>query len=302
MSCFDYRENYINSYNVYQEKSDQVARSKGALDLYLPSALKKILNPSQDHRHFNILSVGSGDGEIDRHIIKIVQEYLSDHEKFRSTKIFNRALEPNPDFVSQYKEKLKRQASTTLDGDQTNFEVCQKTFQEYVQSKSEGFPEGYPTKFDIVHFVYSLFHVVGAADSDLEGVLVHCFEQQLKTNGQIVCITSEFIARNIVPKLWGGKPPGESLPEQIVKVADKRGWKVDHHKQEYSFDVTEVFDDKSMDGSLLLDFLTRVKNFRETATKDKVEESLQVIRDLCRVRDGKHLIEDEFGDILFISA
>lgn len=299
MAGFFFDGSYISNYNVYLEKSDQAARSKDALDLYLPGALKKILNPSQDHRHFNILSVGSGDGEIDRHIIKIVQENLSD-SKFRSTKIFNRALEPNADFVSLYKEKLEKEASNH--GDQTSFEVCQKTFKEYVQSRMEGFPEKDSTRFDVVHFMYSLFPA--SAESDIEGILLHCFEHELKTNGQIVCITSEFIARNISPKMWGGKPRGEfpKLPEQIVKLADKRGWKVDHHKQEYSFDVTEVFDEKSKDGSLLLDFLTRVKNFRETAPKDKVEESLQVIRDLSTVRDGKYLIENEFSDILLISA
>lgn len=293
MACFDYSESFINSYNVYRNKSDEVAKSKEILDIHLPSILRKILDRSKAHRHLSILSVGSGDGEIDSHIIEIVLEGLQGHE---NAKIFNRALEPNPYYVNQCKEKLKKEASTAANGDQITYEVLQKAWQNYILGRSMRLEQKDTTRFDLVHFVHCMFY---AAGNDLEGTLLHCFENELKNNGQIVCISSEFIKRNIMPKLWpDGKYYEESLPEQIVKIADKRGWKVDVHKHEYTIDVTEVFDDNSKEGNVLLDFLTQTKDFCKTQ-KDKVEECLQVMRDLSTFKDGKYLI-DKFDDVLFI--
>jgi len=64
------------------------------------------------------------------------------------------------------------------------------------------------------------------------------------------------------------------------------------YTQEYLIDVTEVFDPKSTEGNLLLDFMTHSMNFRETADKQLVEEILALIKDLSFVKDGKR-----FGEI-----
>ena len=52
-----------------------------------------------------------------------------------------------------------------------------------------------------------------------------------------------------------------------------------------------MFDPRSTEGNLLLDFLTHTVNFRETADKQVVEETLDVIKDLTIVKDEKRFGE-----------
>ena len=69
--------------------------------------------------------------------------------------------------------------------------------------------------------------------------------------------------------------------EEIIKIAKDKGWKHEIYSQEYSID------EKSTEGNLLLDFLTHTVNFRETAEKQLVEETLALIKELSIVKDGK---------------
>ena len=54
-------------------------------------------------------------------------------------------------------------------------------------------------------------------------------------------------------------------------------------------DVTEVFDEDSVEGNLLLDFLTKFVNFSATADKAHLDNLLLMIRDQTVVKNGKRL-------------
>ena len=84
---------------------------------------------------------------------------------------------------------------------------------------------------------------------------------------------------------------GYETAEKLIQIAEENRWEHEVYTQEYSIDVTEVFDPKSTEGNLLLDFLTHSMNFRETADKQLVEETLALIKDLTIVKDGKRLGE-----------
>ena len=78
----------------------------------------------------------------------------------------------------------------------------------------------------------------------------------------------------------------------------EHGWKHEVYNNEYSIDVTDVFDEVSREGNLLLDFLTYSKNFRKTADKQLVKETLALMKDLSTVKDGKRLGEKKESLIL----
>ena len=59
--------------------------------------------------------------------------------------------------------------------------------------------------------------------------------------------------------------------------------------QEYEEDVTEVFDENSTQGNLLLDFMTHSVNFRGTAGQARIDKVLSFILDHTIDRDGKRL-------------
>jgi len=91
---------------------------------------------------------------------------------------------------------------------------------------------------------------------------------------------------------WHGKDKNNKKyerPEEIIKIAENNGWKHEIYSQEYSIDVTDVFDEKSTEGNLLLDFLTHTVNFRETADKQLVKETLALIKELTTFKDGKRV-------------
>ena len=89
---------------------------------------------------------------------------------------------------------------------------------------------------------------------------------------------------------WHGDLANNSLhdrAEALIQIAHKNSWKHEVYTIEYPIDVTEVFDPQSTEGNLLLDFLTHKVNFRETANKQLVEETLALIKDLSVVKEGK---------------
>lgn len=141
-----------------------------------------------------------------------------------------------------------------------------------------------------MHFIHGIYHV------DIKDALVYCFEEELHDHGILVCILSGHdLMYSITLKQntkWHGKRKDKGIydtAEKITRAADDNGWKYDIHTQEYSIDVTEVFDENSTNGNLLLDFLTHTENFRETADKQLVKETLELIEDLTTVSNGKCL-------------
>ena len=83
---------------------------------------------------FNILSVGSGTGEMDMEIMKIIENELQKSDQGRPMKIFNRAIEPTEYSCSLYKAAFVNLPSP-LNSKCTEFEICQQTFQEYKESQ-----------------------------------------------------------------------------------------------------------------------------------------------------------------------
>ena len=141
-----------------------------------------------------------------------------------------------------------------------------------------------------MHFIHSIYHV------DVEEALVHCFEKELNDTGTFACVVA---GQDLIywvtlrqSNQWHGKDKGSEsyeTSEKIIKIANDKGWKHEVYTQEYSIDVTEVFDEKSTEGNLLLDFLTHTENFRETADEQLVEETLALIKDMTILKDGKRL-------------
>ena len=221
-------------------------------------------------------------------IIKIIENELQKSDQGRPMKIFNRAIEPTEYSCSVYKAAIENLPSP-LDSECTEFEICQQTFQEYKESQ-QGQED--TVKFDMVHFIHSLYYV------DIKEGLMHCFEKELTEQGVLVCLISGqdliYWVKSKQNSQWHGREKDSEkheTPEEIIDIAKSNGWKHEIYSQEYAIDVTDVFDEKSTEGNLLLDFLTHTVNFRETTDKKLVEETLALIKELTTVKDGKR-----FGD------
>jgi len=195
--------------------------------------------------------------------------------------ILNRAIEPNEYSCNLYKAAIES-LPNTLNDDLTEFEICQQTLQEYKERQQR---KEVSVKFDIVHFIHSIYYV------DIEQTLIHCFEKELSEKGVFVCIVEELDFTTMIMQIEWYMKDSESkknaTTEKMIKIAQDNGWKHEIYTQKYLIDVTDVFDEKSNEGNLLLDFFTHTVNFRETADQQKVEETLALIKDNTIVKDGK---------------
>ena len=275
---------YVKSYNVFLAKTGQRSEVGKLLKEHLPPSIQRSLAVRRNKPYFNILSVGSGSGETDVEILKIVKKELQKSERNRHMKILNRAIEPNKHSCDLYMATIESLPSSLPDENSVEIELCRQTFQDYKKMKCSHQQE--LVKFDLVHFIHSIYYV------DVEEALLHCFEKELNDTGILLFIVQGQDLMDWV-KLkqnthWAEK---EKAIEKIIKIASDNGWKHDVYTEEYSIDVTEVFDEKSTEGNLLLDFLTHTEHFREKADKKLVEETLELIKDLTILKDGKRLGE-----------
>ena len=153
-------------------------------------------------------------------------------------------------------------------------------------------------KFDMVHFIHSIYYV------DIEQTLIHCFEKELSEKGVFVCIVEELDFTTLIMQIeWYSyrkdlESKNNATTKKMIKIAQDNGWKHEIYTQKYLIDFTDVFDEKSAEGNLLLDFFTHTLNFRETADKQQVEETLALIKDNTIVKDGKLVGENDESLIL----
>ncbi|KXJ09850.1 histamine N-methyltransferase [Exaiptasia diaphana] len=253
-------EEYTKSYKVFLEKSQQHSRLGKNLRCYLPVAMEGVHITTDACR---VLSIGSGDGEVDLKVLKVLKEVTK-------KRIFCRVIEPNEYSLNKYKTSIE----SLSPNDDMTFDINKpKTFQKYM---TESLAD--QDQFDVVHFLHSIYYM------DFEEALTHCYEKELGESGLIVCVfAADDIMFEAKQKLFGICQPNQSI-SQVVK---QQGWKYQEYKDEYMLDVTEVMNDQSETGNLLLDFLTQTTNFRRSADHQMTKAILDVIDDLSIQKDGK---------------
>ena len=255
-------EYYYKSFDVLKNKTSEFFKNVAIMRDHMPSMIQKLLQSVHDRTCFNILSVGSGTGDMDLEILKIVKDELQRSQGCHQLKIFNRAIE-----INKYPCDLYKAAIKNLNDQQVDFDLRHQSFEEYAEEFTMEQP-----KFDLIHFIHSIYYV------DIEAVLKHCIENELQDNGLLVFtveragdLISSVLEKQRFPD-WHGTPDEKNpetfeTAEKMFEIAEKYGWEHEVCTQEFSIDVTEIFDPQSTEGNLLLDFITLNKNYRGTADK-----------------------------------
>ena len=131
----DSPEHYVNSLEVYNAKCGQRRKIIELLQDHLPELIQRTAERTlykQRPECFNILSVGSGPGKTDLEALKIIKQELYKREHGSQIKLLNRAIEPNEYSCLVYKAAIEN-LPTPLNDHLTEIEICQQTFQEYVE-------------------------------------------------------------------------------------------------------------------------------------------------------------------------
>jgi len=205
---------YLERYGVWRAKTGEAEKSIEILQQHMPLLFQKLF---RERQQLNILSVGSAEGEKDMMFLKIIKEELQTNDHGRYMKIFNRAIEPNKYSCGVYKAAIENLPSP-LDDQQIAFEIREQTFEEYQESHKE------PVKFDIVHFIHSIYYV------DIKQTLLYCFEKELNDEGHFVCISGiDGIVHPIYMKLHSPRLPNDVACEtfdpadQLIQIAKEYG-------------------------------------------------------------------------------
>ncbi|XP_046861459.1 histamine N-methyltransferase-like [Xenia sp. Carnegie-2017] len=278
---------FVKSYEIFKEKCQLHSKNVTALKKHLPSHVKQSLasrHEDKEHSSFNILSVGSGTGEIDIEIANIVAKELCSNCNWENIRILNRALEPNKFSCAEYEANV----SAMNENSPASYEIIPQTFSEYRKSVSNE-----SVKFDLIHFIHSLYHV------DLESAILYCMVEKLKEYGRLVCLVGD--KDNITNKITKQAKnktmmkvnddlltsEGLEISNEIVKFAKKYGWHYVIYSVNLQLDVTDVFFPDSVEGNLLLDFLTNTENYRCNVSALELNETLDYIKQLSVERNGR---------------
>ena len=235
-----------------------------------------------------VLGVGSGRGEMDLEILHVAAQSLHEMNPNHKSDFLCCVVEPNREELEDFKSSVEPVLPSHLANlANVKFEWHQETFEQYVDKQDHELG-----KFEIVLFAQCLYHLV-----DFEDALVHSYEKILGDRGVIICILmgegscSERFARTFHD---AGKfqIPGVKYHcnEDVVAVAKKYNFPFEQYSKNFHFDIAEVFDDTSQQGSKLLDFITHAMNFKGTASCHEVEEVLKFLEEVSSVQqDGKRL-------------
>ena len=285
---------FVKSFEIFKEKCQQHSRNVTTLEKHLPSHVQQSMpswNIHKEHSTFNILSVGSGTGEIDIEIANIVAEELCSNGNWESIRILNRALEPNKFSCAEYEANV----SAIIENSPASYEIIPQTFSEYRNSVSNE-----SVKFDLIHFIQSLYYV------DLESAIWYCMVEKLKEYGRLVCLVGDkdSFTNKILTKQAKNKTmtkvnddlltsEGLEISNEIVKFAKKYGWHYVIYSVNLQLDVTDVFFPDSVEGNLLLDFLTNTENYRCNVSALELNETLDYIKQLSFERNGRRYGEEK---------
>ena len=280
-------DHFFRSFDVFKKKANQHYENVKTLQRYLPSVVQKIMSTfdSKQRSQFNILSVGSGPGEVDMEIVSIVQRELQKQDEWRHISIFNRAIEPDNTSFQKYNEKI---AKSVVGVSSSKYEVRKQKFEEYQESEKE------PVSFDIIHFMHSLYYV------NLQQTIQYCVENQLTENGYLVCLMcdNDSINYKIRMNLFNKANLKATLPlpnsnieisDELIDIAKQLGLKYDIYRPEFFIDYSEAFNPQSEEGNLLLDYITDTEHFRKNADKHVLEETLALLKQLTIEKDGKRV-------------
>ena len=248
--------------------------------------LKQVVTkPKSTDTPFKVLGVGCGDGSSgDLLILQAVENYLSTKEASRLV-IYNKGIEPRSKALSIFQASAQGWKQENKQNE-VSFNWFKGTWQDYQEETKQD-----PEKFHLIHFGQCMYYL------EAEETLRDCVDRRLAEDGLMVCV----IACDDAPLIRFFKQFNLShfSVQPLVNIVVKNGWRHEEYHLNQHVDVSTIFDESSVEGNLLLDFLTQTVNFRTVNDEQKVSEVMQFWLDNSVVNDdGKRVVQGKLGVIV----
>ena len=296
-------EAYEKSFKVFLDRSTVRQAIITCVHQGTKEALEKI-GPNVDvNKPFNVLGIGSGKGEMDLLMLKVIAEQLTLGKK-RKLSIHNVIVEPSSVFLSKFQQAAMSLPPSLTEAADISFEWRQETFQDYSkETAAAGKIKDLPTDFDYIHFVHSIYYM------DAEETLRVCIQQQLAPNRAIFCLVQTersclFQLNNAFKEIFHDDSAGVKFYNntELETIAKNNGWLYSVKKQQFVLDVSICFGESTEEGEQLIDVLSHHNNFRATADQEKFNSFMEYLESIVHVDDkGGKFVKGEMAAVVIFN-
>ncbi|XP_063963395.1 histamine N-methyltransferase-like [Lytechinus pictus] len=278
-SCFenlpklvDDLDDYLKAYQAYAEFSGL------KVDIYKDWA--RIVFEEQVVTHFiskfpcngtlRVLAVGSGDGKVDSCML---EQLVARYPRIHYT-VVEPANEPLEEFKSLIDESRPKFDGVEFEWHNETFDEFQKLEEE--KAKSTGADK---ERFHLIHAIHSLYYA-----NDLQQAHTYLRDRLVKQGALLVILLSEEAGIYRVwdrhPKLCEGSPATNLCSAHLRQIYAQSDTPYTFHHQSWPSDISQCFDAASVQGGRMLDFITHVRNFRQSAPKELKKDVIAFLRRL----------------------
>ncbi|KAJ8255291.1 hypothetical protein GJAV_G00203210 [Gymnothorax javanicus] len=271
-----YEGRYADGFQFYLDYSNEHKVIREFIDKILPDEFARI---GEGKPSLNVLSVGSGGGEIDAHILSVLQS------KVPGASISADAVEPS----NELNEKFKALVARSPNLQKIPFTWHPVTSDEYetmFKNKKE------TKRFDFVDMIQMLYYV-----SDLKAT-IKFFHSLLRERGKILIIHEAANSGwNILWKIYEEQLCKKSISKylsagEIKTTLQKLGLKYEEYTLPNSCDITMCFNKEDEMGENLLDFMTDQVHFHQSLTADIRAGILDLLQNKCSTKkDGRIMFD-----------
>ncbi|KAM4626787.1 histamine N-methyltransferase B-like [Discoglossus pictus] len=273
---------YAESFSMYLDHSTEHQCVQRFIDTRLPDIISSIgIRKST----LNVLSLGSGTGEVDLPILSKLQN------KYPDLNINNDVVEPSTEHLLIYKENVSKAENLN----NVHFNWHEKDTSEYQVELNRN-----KKQYDFIHMIQMIYYV-----NDIPGT-IQFYQSCLSPHGKLLIIVLSrhsgwynFLAE-IESQLPKYTLAVNISSAEIIDILDSQGMKYESYDIESNVDITKCFINGNENGQIIMNMLTETCNFNETAPtqlKEFANELLQSSKYSVK-RDGKTLLNTNLSVIV----
>ncbi|XP_068187296.1 histamine N-methyltransferase-like isoform X2 [Antennarius striatus] len=251
---------YLKCYHHYLKCSTEIQTMQNFIDNLFLDIMAKTVNGKSN---LNVIGVGSGSGETDFQMSSAL------HRKYPEMTVDNEVIEPNPQQLRDYKDLV----SQTPGLDYIKFNWNEMTAEEFEEQWKE--KKG-TKKADLIHMFQMLYYVKDP------GATISFFQGLLNKNGQLLLILYSgniglIKMRNTYSKQLGTAEVNRSTSD-IKHFLDSKGVSYRSYYLPNEVDITKCFIEGDEEGEMMIDFLTQVLHFSNTASPELKAGVMEFLR------------------------
>ncbi|TSV15279.1 Histamine N-methyltransferase [Bagarius yarrelli] len=261
-SLLDDYSKYLSVYEMLLANSAEHRCMKEFVHTKLPEVLASI---GKGEPTLNMMGVGSGSGEIELEILKVM------HEKHPDAKVNNEVVEPSECMLKKYNALL----SKTPGLEHVTFHWNKMTATEFENDWKKNNSD---RKMHFINMIQMLYYV-----EDPEAT-ISFYRSLLQKGGKILLIllAGETAWARLIKKFQDQickKGFAQSVnTSDIKRFLESKNIPYQNYKLRSLTDITECFTPGDLKGDRLLDLLTEVVEFRKTASPKLRDEVLEFLK------------------------